>query len=66
MGIGVAEGDMYINCLGVSGQDKGCGHSNELLAACIEDGNRNRARGLLILFSEKETTVSCGPGVSAP
>ena len=57
----VAEGYMYINCLWVSGQYKGCGHSNELLAACIEDSNSKGARGLVMLSSEKKRPFLADP-----
>lgn len=49
-----APGYMYIDCLWVSGQFKGQGHSNLLLDACIQDSREKGKRGLVILSSQKK------------
>lgn len=49
-----AEGYMYIDCLWVSGQFKGHGHSNLLLNACIEDSKAKGKKGLVVLSSRKK------------
>ena len=41
-----ADGYMYIDCLWVSGQFKGHGHSNLLLDQCIKDSKAKEKRGL--------------------
>ena len=45
---------MYIDCLWVSGQFKGHGHSNLLLNACIEDSKAKGKKGLVVLSSRKK------------
>lgn len=49
-----AKGYMYIDCLWVSGQFKGLGYSNLLLAQCIEDSKAKGKKGLVILSSKKK------------
>ena len=49
-----AEGYMYIDCLWVSGQFKGHGHSNLLLNACIKDSKAKGKKGLVVLSSRKK------------
>jgi len=49
-----ADGYMYINCLWVSGQFKGHGHSNLLLEQCIQDSKAKGKKGLGILSSKKK------------
>lgn len=49
-----AEGYLYIDCLWVSGSLKGHGYANDLLDACMEDGRKNKKKGLVILSSEKK------------
>lgn len=49
-----ADCNMYINCLWVSGQLKGQGHSNLLLDACIEDCKKKGKKGLVVLSSNKK------------
>lgn len=49
-----ADGYMYIDCLWVSGQFKGHGYSNLLLAECIKDSKEKGKKGLVILSSQKK------------
>lgn len=49
-----AAGYMYIDCLWVSGQFKGHGHSNLLLDQCIKDSKAKGKKGLAILSSKKK------------
>ena len=49
-----AAGYMYIDCLWVSGQFKGHGHSNLLLDQCIKDSKEKGKKGLAILSSKKK------------
>ncbi len=49
-----ATGYMYIDCLWVSGQFKGHGHSNLLLDQCIKDSKTKGKKGLVILSSKKK------------
>ena len=49
-----ADGYLYIDCLWVSGQFKGHGHSDDLLDACIRDGKEQGKKGLCVLSSQKK------------
>lgn len=49
-----APGYMHINCFWVSGQLKGQGHANRLLAECMEDAMSKGHCGLTIVASEKK------------
>ena len=49
-----ADGYMYIDCLWVSGQFKGHGYSNLLLAECIRDSREKGKKGLVTLSSKKK------------
>jgi len=49
-----ADGYMHINCFWVSGQFKGKGYANQLLAQCIEDAKAKGKCGLTIVASEKK------------
>ena len=50
----MAEGYMHINCFWVSGQFKGQGYANELLAYCIEDAKQKGKCGVTIISSKKK------------
>lgn len=52
---------MYIDCLWVSGQFKGQGHSNELLQACIQDSKAKGKKGLVALSSKKKMGFLADP-----
>lgn len=56
-----AEGYMYIDCLWVSGQFKGCGYSNLLLEECISDSREKGKKGLVILSSAKKMPYLADP-----
>lgn len=56
-----AEGYMYIDCLWVSGQWKGQGHSNQLLEECIRDSREKQKNGLVILSSKKKMGFLADP-----
>jgi ribosomal protein S18 acetylase RimI-like enzyme len=56
-----ADGYMYINCLWVSGQFKGQGHSTALLQGCIEDSKEKGKLGLVILSSQKKMPFLSDP-----
>ncbi len=56
-----AEGYLYIDCLWVSGSMKGHGYSNDLLAACVEDGKAQGKKGLCILSSAKKKPFLADP-----
>ena len=60
-----ADGYLYIDCLWVSGSFKGHGYANDLLNACIEDGRRQKKRGLCILSSAKKKPFLADPGFLA-
>ncbi len=49
-----ADGYMLINCFWISGQFKGHGYSNQLLAECIRDSKEKGKQGLVALSSEKK------------
>ena len=49
-----ANGSMFIDCLWVSGQFKGCGYSNLLLGECIKDSKAKGKKGLVVLSSKKK------------
>lgn len=57
----VADVYMYIDCLWVSGQFKGQGYSNQLLAECIADSKQQRKNGLVILSSKKKMPYIADP-----
>jgi len=52
---------MHINCFWVSGQFKGKGFSNQLLADCIEDAKAKGKIGLTIVSSEKKRSYLPDP-----
>ena len=56
-----AEGYMFINCFWVSGQFKGQGHSNLLLAECIKDSRESGKKGLCVLSSKKKMPFLSDP-----
>lgn len=56
-----APGYMHINCLWVSGQFKGQGHANRLLAQCIQDAKAQGKCGLTIIASEKKRSYLPDP-----
>lgn len=56
-----APGYMYIDCLWVSGQFKGQGHSSLLLDACTQDSREKGKRGLVILSSQKKMPFLADP-----
>ena len=56
-----APGYLYIDCLWVSGQFKGKGYSNQLLAACIADARDKGKRGLAVLSSQKKQAFLSDP-----
>ena len=49
-----ASGYTYIDCLWVSGQWKGQGHSSLLLSECIRDSQAQGKKGLCLLSSQKK------------
>lgn len=49
-----ADGYMFIDCLWVSGQFKGQGHSNLLLEECVRDSRAKGKKGLAALSSPKK------------
>lgn len=56
-----AEGYTHINCFWVSGQLKGHGYSNLLLAECIKDSKEKGKKGLCILSSKKKIPFLSDP-----
>lgn len=56
-----AEGYLHIDCFWVSGQYKGKGHANELLAECIEDAKRQGKHGVCVLSSKKKMPFLSDP-----
>ena len=56
-----AEGYMFINCFWVSGQFKGQGYSNLLLAECIKDSKEKGKTGLCVLSSAKKMPYLSDP-----
>ena len=56
-----ADGYMYIDCLWVSGQFKGQGNSNLLLAECIKDSKEKGKQGLVVLSSKKKMPFLSDP-----
>ena len=56
-----AAGYMYINCLWVSGQFKGCGYSTQLLDECIRDSKEKGKKGLVTLSSAKKRPFLSDP-----
>ena len=52
---------MYINCFWVSGQFKGHGWANKLLAECAGDAKEKGKRGLAILSSAKKMAFLSDP-----
>ncbi len=57
-----ADGYMYINCLWVSGQYKGQGNADLLLAECISDSRKKGKKGLAVLSSKKKMSFLSDPG----
>ncbi|MEL7609416.1 MAG: GNAT family N-acetyltransferase [Bacillota bacterium] len=56
-----APGYMHINCFWVSGQFKGQGHANRLLAQCVEDAKAKGKCGLTALSSTKKMPFLSDP-----
>ena len=56
-----ADGYLHIDCLWVSGQYKGHGYANDLLAACIADAKAQGKRGLTALSSAKKMPFLSDP-----
>lgn len=56
-----AEGWMFINCLWVSGSNKGQGYSRLLLDSCISDSRAKGKRGLAVLSSQKKKSFLSDP-----
>lgn len=56
-----APGYMVINCLWVSGQYKGQGHSTLLLNACVEDSKAKGKLGLAVVSSKKKLPFLADP-----
>lgn len=56
-----ADGYMHIDCFWVSGQFKGQGHANRLLAACIDDAKAAGKLGLTVLSSKKKMPFLSDP-----
>ena len=56
-----APGYMYIDCLWVSGQYKGQGHSTTLLDECIADSKAKGKKGLVILSAKKKMPFLSDP-----
>ncbi len=57
-----ADGYMHINCFWVSGQYKGQGYANRLLAECIADAKAKGKCGLTVLSSAKKMPFLSDPG----
>lgn len=57
----IAPDYIYIDCFWVSGQFKGQGWANQLLAACIEDAQRHNKKGLVTLSSTKKMPFLSDP-----
>lgn len=57
-----ADGYMFIDCLWVSGQFKGQGHSSLLLEECIRDSRAKGKKGLAALSSPKKRVFLSDPG----
>ncbi len=57
-----APGYLYIDCFWVSGQFKGQGYGNELLAACVGDAKAQGKAGLVALSSKKKLPFLSDPG----
>jgi len=57
----IADGYMHINCFWVSGQFKGQGYANQLLAQCIADAKSNGKCGLTALSSTKKMPFLSDP-----
>ena len=57
----IADGDMYIDCLWVSGSFKGHGYSTELLGECIKDSKEKGKKGLCILSAAKKKPFLADP-----
>ena len=57
----MADGYLYINCFWVSGQYKGQGYGNDLLAECIADAKAKQKLGLTILSSHKKMPFLSDP-----
>ena len=53
---------MHINCFWVSGQFKGQGYANELLAQCVADAKAKGKCGLTVLSSQKKLPFLSDPG----
>ena len=56
-----ADGYMHIDCFWVSGQYKGKGYANELLAACIADAKKQGKLGVTVLSSAKKMPFLSDP-----
>lgn len=56
-----AGGYMYIDCFWVSGQYKGQGYANQLLAQCIADSKEKGKKGLVVLSSQKKMPFLSDP-----
>ena len=56
-----ADGYLYIDCLWVSGSFKGHGYSNDLLDACVRDGQEKGKQGLCIRSSAKKKPFLADP-----
>lgn len=56
-----ADNYMFINCFWVSGQYKGQGISNDLLAQCIEDAKASNMDGIAVLSSKKKMPYLSDP-----
>lgn len=50
----IADNYLMINCLWVSGQFKGHGHSKALLQYCIDDATKNNKNGIVVVSSTKK------------
>lgn len=57
-----ALGYLHINCMWVSGQYKGQGYSNELLAACVQDAVAQGKHGLTVVSSSRKMPFLSDPG----
>ena len=56
-----ADGYTYIDCMWVSGQFKGLGYSNLLLAECVADSKARGAHGLVVMSSAKKLQYLSDP-----
>lgn len=56
-----ADGYMFINCFWVSGQWKGHGYANDLLAECIRDAKEKGKKGLVVVSSAKKIPYLSDP-----